>query len=170
MRLRFGVQFAVAMRLTFPLAFALLFILVARDASADLTAFVGSTLTPANRPARGVAVSVSLLFVGFEFEFSDTGADPSAGAPALRSAMFNILAQTPRVAGVQAYATAGGGLYQEQLAERKKTNLGTNAGGGVKVPLVGPIGVRLDYRVFTLRGSPLYTHVQRFYVGANLMF
>jgi hypothetical protein len=158
------------MRRTFPLAFALLFLLVARDASADLTAFVGSALTPANRPARGVAVSVSLLFVGFEFEFSDTGADPSAGAPALRSAMFNLQAQTPRIAGVQAYATAGGGLYQEQLAERKKTNLGTNAGGGVKVPLVGPIGLRLDYRVFTLRGSPLYTHVQRFYVGANLMF
>ena len=158
------------MRRTFPLACALLFILVARDAAADLTAFVGSTLTPANRPARGVAVSVSLLFVGFEFEFSDTAADAAAGAPSLRSAMFNIQAQTPRVAGVQAYGTAGGGLYQEQLAERKKTNLGTNAGGGLKVPLFGPLGVRLDYRVFRLRGSPLYTTVQRIYVGANLFF
>lgn len=158
------------MRRTLPLSLALLFILVAPDASADLTAFVGSTLTPANRPARGVAVSVSLLFVGFEFEFSDTAADTSAGAPSLRSAMFNIQVQTPRVAGVQVYGTAGGGLYQEQLAERKKTNLGTNAGGGVKVPLMGPIGVRLDYRVFALRGSPLYTQVQRIYVGANLAF
>lgn len=158
------------MRRALPLSFALLFILVARDAAADLTAFVGTTLTPANRPARGVAVSVSLLFVGFEFEFSDTGADASAAAPSLRSAMFNLQVQTPRVAGVQAYATAGGGLYQEQLAERKKTNLGTNAGGGLKVPLAGPIGVRLDYRVFTLRGSPLYATVQRFYVGANLAF
>lgn len=160
------------MRRTLPLSFAFLFIfiLVARDASADLTAFVGSTLTPANRPARGVAVSVSLLFVGFEFEFSDTGADAAAGAPSLRSAMFNLQVQTPRVAGVQIYGTAGGGLYQEQLAERKKTNLGTNAGGGLKVPLAGALGVRLDYRLFTLRGSPLYTQVQRIYVGANLAF
>ncbi len=158
------------MRRTLPLALALLCTLAPRDAAADLTAFVGSTLTPANRPARGVAVSVSLLFVGFEFEYSDTSLDASAGAPALRSAMFNVQVQTPRVAGVQAYGTAGGGLYQEQLAEHRKTNLGTNAGGGVKVPLAGPIGVRLDYRVFVLRGSPLYTHVQRFYVGANLAF
>ena len=29
-----------------------------------------------------------------------------------------------------------------------------NNGGGVKIKLAGPLRVRLDYRVFTLRGSP----------------
>ena len=159
------------MRRALPAAVCLLLMLLsARDAAADLTAFVGSNLTPANRPARGLAVSVSLLAVGFEFEYSDTGADAGAGAPALRSAMFNVQVQTPRVVGLQAYGTVGGGVYQERLAEHRRTNFGTNAGGGLKAPLAGPIGVRLDYRLFTLRGRPLHTNVQRFYVGAYLAF
>ena len=45
-----------------------------------------------------------------------------------------------------------------------------NIGGGMKIPLLGPIRVRADYRVFQLRGSPLHTTYQRFYVGGNLAF
>ena len=29
-----------------------------------------------------------------------------------------------------------------------------NTGGGVKITLLGPLRVRVDYRVFTLRGEP----------------
>jgi len=43
-------------------------------------------------------------------------------------------------------------------------------GGGVKMSLIGPLRLRLDYRVFTLRGSPLYEKPQRFYAGVNLKF
>ena len=43
-------------------------------------------------------------------------------------------------------------------------------GGGAKIRLVGPLRVRLDYRVFKLQGSPLYETYHRFYVGANLRF
>ena len=43
-------------------------------------------------------------------------------------------------------------------------------GGGVKIRLVGPLRVRVDYRVFKLTGSPLVDTYHRFYAGANLAF
>ena len=45
-----------------------------------------------------------------------------------------------------------------------------NIGGGAKLKLVGPLRLRLDYRVFKLQGSPLYETYHRFYAGANLAF
>ena len=71
-------------------------------ASADLTAFVGASPTPSNRAVRGFAVGFSLLVVGFEFELSDTAADTAAGAPAVRTGMFNMHVQTPfGISGLQ---------------------------------------------------------------------
>ncbi len=40
----------------------------------------------------------------------------------------------------------------------------------MKIKLAGPLRLRLDYRVFLLRGSPLYEKPQRFYAGINLGF
>ena len=51
-----------------------------------------------------------------------------------------------------------------------ETNAAMNIGGGAKIKLVGPLRVRLDYRVFKLQGSPLYETYHRFYAGANLAF
>ena len=51
-----------------------------------------------------------------------------------------------------------------------ETNVGMNVGGGVKMSLAGPLRLRFDYRVFTLRGTPLYPQPQRFYAGLNLKF
>jgi hypothetical protein len=51
-----------------------------------------------------------------------------------------------------------------------ETNVGVNVGGGVKMSLAGPLRLRLDYRVFTLKGSPRYATPQRFYAGINLKF
>ena len=143
---------------------------IARDASADLTAFIAADQTPSSRAGAGVALSVSLLVVGFEFEYSDTGEDTSSGAPSLRTGMFNMQLQTPSASGLRFYGTFGGGLYRERLADRQETSFGANVGGGVKVALAGPIGVRFDYRVFALRGDPLHNRPQRFYVGFNLAF
>ena len=143
----------------------------AAPADADLTAFVGTTATPSNRPVRGFGVGLSLLVVGFEFEFSDTAADETAGAPGLRTGMFNLLVQTPfGISGLQFYGTVGGGLYQEAWSGLDATNAGVNAGVGVKIAVAGPIRMRLDYRVFTLRGSPQYDTHQRLYAGLNLGF
>ena len=67
----------------------------------------------------------------------------------------------------------GGGVYHETLSTEPNddhTNFGTNIGGGVKITLAGPIRLRLDYRVFSLRGTPRQTNAQRLYAGINLKF
>jgi hypothetical protein len=141
---------------------------VPRRAAADATAFWGLSPTASARSARGFAVGVSLLVVGFEFEYASTAEDELELAPALRTGMINALIQTPT--RTQFYLTAGGGFYRERLAGEGETHFGTNIGGGVKLPLTGPLRLRLDYRVFNLRGSPIYKSPQRFYAGLNLSF
>lgn len=148
----------------------------ASPASADITGFFGVNFTPANRPAKGFAIGAGLLVVGFEFEYATTNEDLPQAAPALDTYMFNGLIQTPfAIAGIQPYGTLGGGVYHETLSRPSlppfsETSFGTNIGGGAKISLAGPLRLRLDYRVFNLRGSPLHSPVQRFYAGINLKF
>ena len=143
----------------------------APPADADVTAFVGANATPSNRPVWGFAAGLSLLVIGFEFEFSDTAADEMGGAPGLRTGMFNLLLQTPfGVSGLQFYGTVGGGIYQEGGGGLEEINAGSNAGVGVKIAVAGPLRIRVDYRVFTLRGSPQVARHQRLYAGLNLGF
>lgn len=159
------------MRLTRLLGLTLLLVLASSPVFADATLFLGSTTTPSNRPAKGFAVGVGLLIVGFEFEFAETSENAEEAAPTLRTGMGNVLLQTPiAVAGMQFYLTTGGGVYRETLGEQQETHLGVNTGGGVKVSLLGPIRARLDYRVFKLRGEPLFDTVHRVYAGLNLAF
>lgn len=149
-------------------------------AAADLTAFLGRTTTPESRNAKGLAIGTGLLVVGFEFEYASTDEDltaplgPDTVAPELKTYMFNGLVQTPvPIARMQFYGTAGGGVYRETLSiepNGDRTNFGTNIGGGVKITLVGPVRLRLDYRVFSLRGTPRHTNAQRVYAGINLKF
>lgn len=144
------------------------------QASADITGFLGITTTPANRPAKGFAIGAGLMIVGFEFEYASTSDDVLVLAPSLRTFMFNGLVQTPfPIAGMQLYGTLGGGVYRETLdgaIDPTRTNVGINVGGGAKVSVAGPLRLRFDYRVFTLKGSPRHDHVQRFYAGINLKF
>jgi len=150
----------------------ILVLFTASSASADFTAFLGVNPTPSNRPVRGLAVGTGLLIVGFEFEYANTSEDePPVAAPGLRTFMFNGLLQTPvPIGGLQFYGTAGGGVFHETLNDLSETNFGINVGGGVKMSLAGPLRLRFDYRVFTLKGTPRYTNPQRFYVGLNLKF
>jgi hypothetical protein len=144
---------------------------VPATAYADLTAFVGVNPTPSARPVRGFAGGISLLIVGFEFEYAHASEDTSELAPGLRTYMGNALLQTPfPIGGLQLYATAGGGIYRETLFDVTETNVGANVGGGVKMSLLGPLRLRLDYRVFTLRGEARHPRAQRFYAGLNLRF
>ena len=138
-------------------------------ALADATAFIGSTTTPANRRVQGFAAGVGLLIVGFEMDYANTVEDVSSASPGLRTVMGNVLLQTPS-SSLQVYLTSGVGGYRERLGDVSETHIGFNSGGGVKVSLLGPIRVRLDYRVFQLRGEPLHSKVHRFYGGINLKF
>jgi hypothetical protein len=142
-------------------------------ARADLTGFLGVNPTPVNRGVKGFAIGAGLLVAGFEAEYADTSEDTVLGGPRLRTFMFNGLVQTPiPIARFQFYGTAGGGIYRESFSApaSSETNFGTNIGGGAKISLAGPLRLRVDYRVFNLRGDARHTPVQRFYVGINLKF
>jgi hypothetical protein len=158
------------MRKTAPLLALTLTVLLATPvaAYADVTAFLGATLTPSSRSARGVAVGISLLVVGFEFEYASTAEDPLEDGPSLKTGMLNGLVQTPT--RTQLYLTAGGGFFRERLNDEGETSFGTNVGGGIKMGLAGPLRLRVDYRIFNLRGNARYKNPQRFYVGANFSF
>ena len=159
------------MRLTRLLVFTAALLSVGSPAWADATLFLGTASAPSNRASRGFALGAGLLVVGFEFEYGDTVADPLEGAPSLRTGMGNLLIQTPvPILGLQPYFTTGGGVYRESLGILSETNFGINNGGGVKISLIGPVRARVDYRVFTLRGSPTENVVQRLYVALNLKF
>jgi opacity protein-like surface antigen len=141
-------------------------------AFADITGFLGLAGGPSVRGAKGVAIGVGLVIVAVEFEYSDTGDDFPEGAPRIRTGMANGLLQTPvPIAGMQFYATAGGGIYHHELGGLTETNVGINFGGGIKRKLIGPLRIRLDYRYFRFSGSPIGADgVHRIYVGANLKF
>src|SRR6185436_8066841 len=149
----------------------ILLLVTASKASADFTAFLGVNPTPTNRSVRGLAVGTGLLIVGCEFEYANTSEDEPVAAPGLRTFMFNGLLQKPvPIGGLQFYGTAGGGAFRETLTDVSVTDFGVNVGGGVKMSLAGPLRLRFDYRVFTLKGSPRHTNPQRFYAGLNLKF
>lgn len=140
-------------------------------AHADATAFLGRNTAGDDRSVtRGFAAGVSLLVVGFEFEYANANEDLTTSTPALRTTSGNVFAQTFGLPGFQLYATTGAGIYREKLGSDQETGFLLNNGGGVKINIAGPLRVRVDYRVFTLRGSPRHTNIQRIYAGANLSF
>lgn len=141
-------------------------------AYADITAFLGVGHRPETRAAKGVAFGISLIAVGFEVEYSDISEKDKtdALAPRLRTGMVNAIVQTP-TSGAQVYATAGVGLYRENLrADYQETSTAFNIGGGIKMGLFGPVKLRVDYRLFTLRGEPIAKTVHRVYAGLNTSF
>jgi hypothetical protein len=166
------------------------------SARADLTAFVGGLfrteagfgeLDSTVRRTQGLAVGFSLIIVGLEFEWAQAAGDDvgegacvatgdvrGACAPALATGMGNVLLQTPRgLLPVQLYATAGAGVYRAryEALDDNDFGVGTNVGGGAKIELIGPLRLRVDYRVFKLSGGDVVDSTpQRIYVGANLAF
>ena len=150
---------------------AVLSVLAAAPARADFTIFLGANTTPENRAVRGGSVGMGLLIVGFEGEYSFTPDDPQAKAPSLRTGSGNVLLQTPfAIYGFQLYFTTGGGFYRETLGTHQDTSFAFNTGGGVKVSLIGPLRLRVDYRVFKLGSDALYSPAHRVYAGLNLKF
>jgi len=146
-------------------------LLTATPAFADITAFIGANTSPANRQVRGASAGLSLLIIGFEFEFSDTTDDPTAIAPSLKVGSGNLLLQPPTaIFGVLPYLTGGGGIYSETLGTHNEKGFALNTGGGVKISLAGPLRIRVDYRVFTLGSGALVSPAHRVYVGLNLAF
>ena len=150
---------------------AVLSLAAAAPARADATAFIGANTTPANRSVRGFSVGTGLLIIGFEIEYAKTKDDDTVAAPSLTTGTGNLLLQTPgSFFGFQPYLTAGAGIYRERLGAHQDTSFLTSTGGGVKVTLVGPVRLRVDYRVLKLGSGALYTPAHRIYAGLNLKF
>jgi hypothetical protein len=141
----------------------------ASPARADITAFLGLSPTPERHFGKGVSVGGGFLIVGFEFEYADISEDADEQLPGLKTYAVNVLAQTP-TDSVQLYGTVGAQGFRETLGTAQETHVGTNIGAGVKIKLLGPVRVRLDYRIFKLQGTPMHDVYQRFYAGANVKF
>lgn len=149
----------------------LLLLAAASPARADATVFVGANTTPANRSLRGFSAGISLLVVGFEFEYAVSSEDAPSLAPSLKTGMGNVLLQPPfEIFGFLPYVTGGVGVYKEELGSISNTGVGLNTGGGVKVALFGPIRLRVDYRVIRLENGALNSPAHRIYGGLNLAF
>jgi opacity protein-like surface antigen len=143
----------------------------ARPASADVTGFYGLTLSPWTHGTKGVAVGITLVALGVEFEYGTSSEDPAARRPGLSTGSVNAILQTPlAIKGVRLYGTAGAGVYRMVSGADDKFGVGINLGGGVKISVAGPISVRLDYRVFSLQNPPVAGKPQRAYAGLNLAF
>jgi hypothetical protein len=153
------------------LAALVLVCLIPRAAHADATAFLGRNSADNDRGAvRGFAFGVSMLVVGFEFEYATMNEDQATGRPSLRTTSGNVFAQTFGLPGFQLYATTGAGLYRERTATDQESAIVLNNGGGAKINIAGPIRARIDYRIFNLRGNPRHKTMQRIYAGLNLAF
>jgi hypothetical protein len=142
---------------------------LASPASADITGFLATSSTPAKHSGAGFAIGGGLAIVGFEFEYCRLVEDEVNAIPGLRTGMGNLLLQSP-TKGFQVYGTVGGGMFSESYRGTSVTSFGSNIGGGAKIPLVGPVRLRLDYRIYNLHGSPLYTTPKRFYAGVSVSF
>lgn len=146
----------------------------AAPAWADATGFIGANTTPENRRVQGFAIGTGLLLLGFEFEYASTPASDNAlgdVAPSLKTGSGNVLLQAPfAILGFQPYVTAGAGLYKETLGAHEHTAFAPNTGAGVKISLIGPLRLRVDYRVFKLGDGALYSPAHRIYAGLNLKF
>ena len=156
-----------------------------RPAFADATLFIGTTNVSnsdnaSRQTTKGFAIGAGLLVVGIEFEYAQTAEDEERLGPSLRTGVGNVYVQTPvPIAGLQFYATTGGGLYRERstvgtVTDATKTGFTSNTGGGVKVSLLGPLKARVDYRIFKLLGDKPRPNwrgtVQRLYAGVTLGF
>jgi hypothetical protein len=149
---------------------ASLLLSLAAPAYADLTFIVGSNQTPAARGVKGFAIGGGGM-IATEFEYASNGENLAESTPSLRTFMGNMLVQTPfAVAGFQPYATAGLGYYRERLDTHQESAFAFNSGVGVKAKIFGPLMARVDYRVFKLRGDPLFSTVHRIYSGVHLAF
>jgi opacity protein-like surface antigen len=141
------------------------------EAGIDLTGFLGTTVNSPHRPMRGLSVGVSVLAVGFEFEYFSSSENIAESRPSLRGGMFSGMVQTPfAVGGITLYGSVGAGVIRQGLAGVNDTGFGIGIGGGVKVNLAGPLRLRVDYRRIKQQGNDHPDPMHRLYAGLTVAF
>jgi hypothetical protein len=129
-------------------------LLVPATAAADATFFYGRQTSDNDKSStRGFALGVSMAIVGFEFEYANVKGDETLLRPSLKTTSGNVLLQTIGIPN-QFYFTTGGGYYQEELGKRRGESLPVEHWGRCEATHQGPLRVRVDYRIFSLKGSP----------------
>ena len=130
-------------------------------ASADITAFLGSDHDAVERAWSRASPSASgLLIVGVRIRVRATPTRiwSRRRRDCGRSCSTVCCRRRSRSPGCSSTAPPAAACYRETLStSSSETNFGINVGGGVKMSLAGPLRLRLDYRVFTLRGTPLHS-------------
>jgi len=151
-------------------AVAALLLTAPTAAHADITAFLGAFLTPTRQSVQGVSVGFKILLVGVEFEFVRATEDLEAHRPEIQAGSASVLVETP-TGRVKLYGLLGGGVYREQVGGvAGDTSTSLHAGGGVKIALSGPIGLRVDYRLVNMTGRLEDKRQQRLYAGVRVDF
>ena len=111
---------------------------------------------------------------GVLFFGSDDGhvyaVDSASGRQRWKFRTGGPVAASPALAGGRVFVGSYDGRFYALDARTGELLWKFNTGGGVKISVLGPLRARLDYRVFKLRGAPLYSTVHRFYAGVNLGF
>jgi opacity protein-like surface antigen len=139
-------------------------------ARADITAFLGAYLTTPRQSVRGVSVGFKILVAGVEFEAVRAPEEVEAKQPEIQEGSASVLVETP-TGRVKLYGLLGAGLYRMLVAGvAGDTNSSLHIGGGVKITLAGPIGLRLDYRLIKLNGLVEDDTRQRVYAGVRIDF
>jgi Outer membrane protein beta-barrel domain len=114
--------------------------------------FVAGMFTPsAPHPFVGAGFGFSNPRFALEIEYAGT-VGQSDTTPAAFSITVNLIVMTPLRAGrAQFYGLAGFGVYAESYQEGHGSGAlqALNFGAGAKVPLNGPLSLRLEYRLFT---------------------
>ena len=141
-----------------------------KAAHADITAFLGAFLTPTRQPVQGVSVGFKILMAGAEFEVFRAAEDLKAHRAEIQAGSASVLVETP-TGRVKLYGLLGAGLYRELVGGVSgATSTSVHVGGGVKVTLAGPIGLRVDYRLINLNGRVEDKRQQRVYAGVRVDF
>lgn len=141
-----------------------------RVAHADGTVFAGAFLTPARETLRGFSVGMTVILAGVEFEYARVAEDEEARTPSHQAGSLSVLVQTP-TGRVKLYGLLGAGLFRDQIGGATIESGATlHAGGGLKIGLAGPVGLRLDYRVISFSREGEDRHRQRVYAGLRVEF
>ena len=136
-------------------------------ARADATLFAGIA-PPTPRPVVGAAWGRFSRVVGYELELAVTPGPSHQDS--FGSFGVNLLARTPlRIRGAQIYGTAGFGI-----SNARGEDLTRSIGAGTKLQLGGPLGLRIDYRLFLFPhasgGEPTERYRHRLYAGLTVPF
>lgn len=142
----------------------------ARPATADLVVFRGAAKGDSGRTVNGVGLGLSAGLVGLEFEYARTRGTDAPNTPALQTGIATLLVQAPLRWGIRVYGAAGGGLYQVPQGETADIGFLISGGGGMSLPLLRPVRLRLDYRHLRLGRSAGRPAPHRVTLGLILPF